>query len=209
MRTKRQRRRRGDPGTAIDGGRYAGGGTASVPFTPLSASAHYEYAANRQLDNAQFDGALGWTTTGDVSFADGAATLTESATSQTRLNQVFVLGQYDHVLSFTLSPLSSVLGPLSANGPDDAFEVALIDANSGLEFSGRIGKIFLAADGEGKKLTAKNTTNVIPASELANWKKAGQPLIDGWIADVSAKGANGRQLYDAARALIAKHQSGK
>ncbi|MBQ0960929.1 TRAP transporter substrate-binding protein [Ideonella sp. 4Y11] len=83
----------------------------------------------------------------------------------------------------------------------------VVDANSGLALSGQIGKVFLAADAEGKKLTAKNTTNVIPAAELANWKKAGQPLVDGWIADVSAKGANGKQLYDAARALIAKHQA--
>ena len=83
----------------------------------------------------------------------------------------------------------------------------VVDANSGLALSGQIGKVFLAADAEGKKLTAKNTTNVIPASELVAWKKAGQPLVDGWIADVSAKGANGKQLYDAARALIAKHQA--
>ena len=82
----------------------------------------------------------------------------------------------------------------------------VIDANSGQAFSGQIGKVFLAADAEGKKLTAKNTTNVIPAAELANWKKAGQPLVDSWVADMNAKGQNGKALYDAARALIAKHQ---
>jgi TRAP-type C4-dicarboxylate transport system substrate-binding protein len=85
----------------------------------------------------------------------------------------------------------------------------VIDANSGLELSGHIGRVFLGADAEGKKLTTRNTTNVIPATELANWKKAGQPLVDAWIADVSAKGANGRQLYDAARSLITKYQVGK
>jgi len=85
----------------------------------------------------------------------------------------------------------------------------VIDANSGLEFSGHIGKVFLAADAEGKKLTARNTTNVIPAAELANWKKAGQPLVDGWIAEVNAKGFQGKPLYDAARALINKYQGSK
>jgi TRAP-type C4-dicarboxylate transport system substrate-binding protein len=85
----------------------------------------------------------------------------------------------------------------------------VIDNHSGLEFSGQIGRVFLAADAEGKKLTSKNTTNVIPVSELANWKKAGQALVDGWIADANAKGANGRQLYEAARSLIAKYQGGK
>ena len=84
----------------------------------------------------------------------------------------------------------------------------VIDANSGREFSGQIGKVFLAADADGKKTAMKNTFNVIPKSELENWKKAGQPLIDQWAADVTAKGANGKQLLDAARALIAKN-SGK
>jgi TRAP-type C4-dicarboxylate transport system substrate-binding protein len=83
----------------------------------------------------------------------------------------------------------------------------VIDANSGVGFSGQIGKVFLAADAEGKKLTAKNTTNVIPAAELAGWKKAGQPLVDAWIAEVNAKGFNGKQLYDSARALIEKQQA--
>lgn len=83
----------------------------------------------------------------------------------------------------------------------------VIDAHSGQAFSGQIGKVFLAADAEGKKLTARNTTNVIPASELANWKKAGQPLIDAWVADMNGKGANGQQLLDGARALIAKHSA--
>lgn len=81
----------------------------------------------------------------------------------------------------------------------------VIDANSGQGLSGQIGKVFLAADAEGKKLTTRNTTNVIPKEELANWKKAGQPVIDGWVSDLNGKGANGQQLLDAARALIAQH----
>jgi len=81
----------------------------------------------------------------------------------------------------------------------------VIDANSGQALSGQIGKTFLAADAEGKKLTARNTTNVIPKDELAHWKKAGQPVVDAWVSDLNAKGANGQPLLDAARALIAQH----
>ena len=84
----------------------------------------------------------------------------------------------------------------------------IIDANSGQAFSGQIGKVFILSDAEGKKLTVKNQTNVIPKSELESWKKVGQTVTDQWIADVNAKGANGKQLQDAAKALIAKH-SGK
>lgn len=81
----------------------------------------------------------------------------------------------------------------------------VIDANSGLAASGMAGRAFLAADAEGKKTTARNTTNVIPASELVAWKKIGQQVTDTWVSDMNAKGLNGQQLLDGARALIAKH----
>ncbi len=81
----------------------------------------------------------------------------------------------------------------------------VIDNNSGQAFSGQIGKAFLQADGEGKKLTARNTTNVIPKAELDSWKKIGQPLTDAWVADMNAKGQDGKKMLEGARALIAKH----
>jgi TRAP-type C4-dicarboxylate transport system substrate-binding protein len=85
----------------------------------------------------------------------------------------------------------------------------VIDRNSGQSLSGIAGKAFLQADVEGKKLTTKNTTNVIPKAELENWKKLGQPLADAWVADMNAKGQNGKQMLDSAKALIAKHVAGK
>jgi len=85
----------------------------------------------------------------------------------------------------------------------------VIDANSGQVLSGQVGKVFLASDIEGKKLTAKNTTNVIARSELEGWKKVGQTISDQWVADTSAKGGNGVQLLSSAKALIAKHSGGR
>ena len=85
----------------------------------------------------------------------------------------------------------------------------VIDTNSGQGLSGQIGKAFLQADGEGKKLTTKNATNTIPAAELANWKKLGQPLADGWVADMNAKGLPGAEMLGAARKLIADHATAK
>jgi TRAP-type C4-dicarboxylate transport system substrate-binding protein len=84
----------------------------------------------------------------------------------------------------------------------------VIDANSGKALSGMAGKAFLQADEEGKKTTTKNTTNVIPKSELDGWKKVGQTVTDAWVAEVTANGANGKMLLDNARALIVKN-SGK
>lgn len=88
------------------------------------------------INSFEFVDTTGWSTTGDVSFANGAATLTETATTQTRLNQVFVLGENDRFLFFTVA--NAALGD-QANGPDDAFEVALIDANTGLSLLGGTG----------------------------------------------------------------------
>jgi TRAP-type C4-dicarboxylate transport system substrate-binding protein len=85
----------------------------------------------------------------------------------------------------------------------------VIDRNSGQSLSGMAGKAFLQADIEGKKLTTKNTTNVIPKAELENWKKMGQPLTDAWVADMNAKGMNGKQMLDGAKSLIAKHAATK
>jgi len=65
------------------------------------------------------------------------------------------------------------------------------------------------ADMEGKKTTSKNTVNVIPKAELENWKKIGQPLTDAWVADMNAKGKNGKEMLDGAKALIAKYAATK
>ena len=85
----------------------------------------------------------------------------------------------------------------------------VIDANSGAAFSAQVGRTFSAADAEGKKLTAKNRTNVIPRAELAQWKAVGEGVAKQWVADVAARGANGQELLAAAKSLIAKHTAGK
>ena len=85
----------------------------------------------------------------------------------------------------------------------------VIDANSGQALSGQIGKAFVQADAEGKKLTTGNTTNVIPAAELANWKKLGDKLAADWIKEMDGKGLPGARLLDDAKALIAKHAAAK
>jgi hypothetical protein len=66
----------------------------------------YEVVANPTLTNPEFAGSTGWSTTGTVSLGNGAAVLTESATAQTRLNQLFVLGEHDRFLRFTLSDIA-------------------------------------------------------------------------------------------------------
>ena len=77
----------------------------------------FEIAANPKLQNEQFESGAGWGTQGDVTFANGAATLGEAAATQTRLNQVFVLGEHDRFLSFTLANGMEGNGGASGSGP--------------------------------------------------------------------------------------------
>jgi len=81
----------------------------------------------------------------------------------------------------------------------------VIDDNSGQALSGQIGKAFLQADNEGKKLTTRNTTNVIPATELAQWKPLGDKMAADWVEEMKGKGLNGAKMLEDAKALIAKY----
>jgi TRAP-type C4-dicarboxylate transport system substrate-binding protein len=85
----------------------------------------------------------------------------------------------------------------------------VIDNNSGQTLSGQIGKAFLQADHEGKKLVAPASVNVIPASELATWKQRGNKLATDWVKDMDAKGLPGAKLLEDAKTLIAKHAAGR
>ncbi|OFZ65723.1 MAG: hypothetical protein A2V79_04530 [Betaproteobacteria bacterium RBG_16_56_24] len=111
----------------------------------------------------------GWLTQGSVSFENGtstglgtgSATLSEVSTSQTRLSQVFMLNEQDRYLSFTLS--GTALDDLTG-APDDAFEVALLDANTGLTVLGNNGltrtDAFLNLQGDGAEHAASSVTRI-------------------------------------------------
>ena len=51
----------------------------------------------------------------------------------------------------------------------------------------------------------KNTFYTVPASELANWRGASASLYDEWIAEVTAKGNDGKALLAKAQALVKKY----
>ncbi|MCB1966616.1 MAG: matrixin family metalloprotease, partial [Candidatus Accumulibacter sp.] len=120
----------------------------------------FSILANATLENQTFSSATGWTTTGDVLFEQGGATLRETATTQTRLNQVFVLGANDRTLAFTLTNIT--LDNLDA-APNDAFDVALVDATTGQSLLGGIGLansdaiLNLQADGSEHKAAGVST----------------------------------------------------
>lgn len=84
---------------------------------------------------------------------------------------------------------------------------AVIDKNSGREFSAFLGKTQAGNDVPGKEKMIKggHTITVIEKSELENWKKASSSIDDEWIADMNKKGIDGAVLYRDAQALVQKY----
>jgi hypothetical protein len=109
-------------------GQWTTVGATLVPDAPVQTPS--------RLAQAQQVGA--WSTRGSVAFDDifTRLTLNESATTQTNAGQIFTLTEHDRILSFTLDGLAL---DDQAAGPDDAFEVGLLDAHSGALLTGAIG----------------------------------------------------------------------
>ena len=90
-----------------------------------------------------------------------------------------------------------------ASLPEDLKKV--IQANSGIELSGRIGKIFGDMESINRKLLPPDSINVIAKDEIERWRAAAQPVFDDWVKEVSGKGHDGKALLEHARSLIAKY----
>jgi len=89
--------------------------------------------------------------------------------------------------------------------PPDVKKV--IDANSGLDWSKQIGKVFDGTTEPAKKLAAAagGVFETLSQAEYDRWVKATDGVNKEWITEISAKGANGEALLNDARALIKKY----
>lgn len=89
--------------------------------------------------------------------------------------------------------------------PDDL--KAVIDAQSGADFSALAGKLQAGADGPSRKLAEDAGNNIIDLTpeQVAEWKEAASGVEAKWIAEMNEKGFDGQALVDQAKALIEKH----
>jgi TRAP-type C4-dicarboxylate transport system substrate-binding protein len=89
--------------------------------------------------------------------------------------------------------------------PDDL--KAVIDNNSGMEFSAFAGKTMAGADEPSMKLAMDRGNNIITLTpeQVAEWKAAAAGVEAAWIEDLNKTGLDGQAVVDQARALIAKH----
>ena len=85
---------------------------------------------------------------------------------------------------------------------------AVIDANSGLEFSIFAGGTMEDSDGPSRKIAADRGNNIVTlnAEETEAWRVAAQPVVDTWLADMESQGIDGQALIDEARQLIADYK---
>ncbi len=89
--------------------------------------------------------------------------------------------------------------------PDDL--KAIIDDNSGLEFSAFAGRQMQADDAPSHKQAMERGNNIITLDEaqVSEWKDAAAGVADAWAAELDEKGLDGSGLRARAAELIAKH----
>jgi len=80
----------------------------------------------------------------------------------------------------------------------------VIDANSGADASAWAGEVWDGTIAPGRKTATDrgNTITVLSETEYRRWEKATASVDDEWVNDVSAKGADGKKLLEAAKALL-------
>lgn len=108
-----------------------------------------------------------------------------------------------YVLTFTLAMNQDVYDDL----PDDLR--AIIDRNSGLEFSVFAGGTQADADGPARQIAVDrgNTIITVSGDDLQPWVDAVQPIYQSWVADMEGRGIDGQALIDRARELMAEYDA--
>jgi TRAP-type C4-dicarboxylate transport system substrate-binding protein len=82
----------------------------------------------------------------------------------------------------------------------------VIDANSGIEASGWLGKIQEGNDPKGRKSAEERNNQIIrlTADDYAAFRKASDSVDDEWVKEMNGKKIDGAALLESARALIQK-----
>ena len=91
--------------------------------------------------------------------------------------------------------------------PDDL--KAVIDQNSGLDFSIFAGGTQSDADGPARQIAVDLGNNIITVAETdtGEWRDLVTPIYESWVEDMKGKGIDGQALIDEARALMAEYEA--
>ncbi|MCB5200808.1 TRAP-type C4-dicarboxylate transport system, substrate-binding protein [Loktanella sp. DSM 29012] len=87
---------------------------------------------------------------------------------------------------------------------------AVIDSNSGLDFSMLGADVMLDFDARGMTIAedlGNNFIEIDAATVEAEWVPAVQPIYESWVADMNERGYDGQALIDRARALMDEYKA--
>lgn len=79
---------------------------------------------------------------------------------------------------------------------------AIVDENSGLDFSVFAGGTQADADGPAREIAVDNGNNIITVTDTSEWSALVNPIYDTWVADMDSKGIDGQAMIDQARSLM-------
>jgi TRAP-type C4-dicarboxylate transport system substrate-binding protein len=110
--------------------------------------------------------------------------------------------EFEGTALYTLTFVLAMNKPKYDSLPDDL--KAVIDKNSGLEFSVFAGGTQADADGPARQKAVDRGNNIVTigADGTAEWRKLVQPIYDSWIADMKGRGLDGQALIDEAKMLM-------
>ncbi len=87
------------------------------------------------------------------------------------------------------------------DGLDDDLK-AIVDENSGLNFSVFAGGTQADADGPARQIAVDNGNEIITVTDTAEWASLVNPIYETWVADLAKKDIDGQALIDEAKSLM-------
>lgn len=110
--------------------------------------------------------------------------------------------EFDGNALYTLTFVLAMNKDKYASLPDDL--KAIIDQNSGLEFSIFAGGVMQDMDAPARQIAVEMGNNIVTVSEedAAKWAEIVQPIYDSWLKDMQGRGIDGQALIDQAKALM-------
>lgn len=142
-------------------------------------------AVSEALSKGVIDGAtIPWEVTGALKIPE----LVENHTE--------FVGPALYNLTFVLAMNEGVYNGL----PDDL--KAVVDDNSGLNFSIFAGGVQSDADAPAREVAVEMGNNIITVTDTSEWQALVNPIYDTWTAEMQTKGIDGKALIDEAKALM-------
>ena len=79
---------------------------------------------------------------------------------------------------------------------------AVIDDNSGMDFSIFAGGTQADADGPAREFAIENGNEIFTVTDTSEWEALVSPIYETWVAEMQEKGIDGQARIDQARALM-------